>query len=476
MKSITMIKATLRANSSNLWCSKGFSAAQYLYLQPLLRWNSGTTFGERRYPRISNNPSSVQDPGWPASTRKSRAYRPSHNRNMKADFTLAHDAETEGSNELESSRVDQRKDNQRDKVEMKGDYEFVNVRKSSDIFRYKDRDKARDRGIDYSRNRETGRSRDHYKQQRDISREEIGPDRAKWGEYDGDHLYGLSPVKAALLANRRQMTELLIQVGSNTSNKKDSSGAAFVLERALELGIPVRRFPKHDLNILSGNRPHQGYVLRASPLGPRRLENEVLDPKDFAGTQSGLRIKRFPVVLALDEVWDPMNLGALLRSAHFLGADSVVLCAKNSAPLSPTVSKASSGAMEVMNIQSVDNMMDFLDRCKEVGWRVLGTALSPTAVPMETMSVDGPTILVLGNEGHGIRTNILRRCTDVVKIVGANKAPGIAEEVAHSITDTQAESDINRERDLDDGGVDSLNVSVTGGILLHHIITKSSQL
>jgi 21S rRNA (GM2251-2'-O)-methyltransferase len=72
----------------------------------------------------------------------------------------------------------------------------------------------------------------------------------------------------------------------------------------------------------------------------------------------------------LDEVWDPQNFGALLRTAYFLRCDRVVVCSKNSAPLSPVVSRASAGAMEVMPVYSTDNMMKFLDKSRENGWQV----------------------------------------------------------------------------------------------------------
>jgi len=110
----------------------------------------------------------------------------------------------------------------------------------------------------------------------------------------------------------------------------------------------------------------------------------------------------------------------------------------------------------------VANMMKFLDRSIEEGWNVVGTALSDKAVSMEAVSVNGPTMIVLGNEGHGIRTNVLKRCTQLVKITGAVGGTG-----AH--TDDSADAEILA---LGDGGVDSLNVSVTGGILLHHVISK----
>lgn len=159
-------------------------------------------------------------------------------------------------------------------------------------------------------------------------------------------------------------------------------------------------------------------------------------------------------VLVLDEVWDPQNFGALLRTSHYLGCDKIITCAKNSAPLSPTVSKASSGAMEVIDVYSTVNLMKFLDNSKENGWQVIGTALSGTSVRVEEMTLDRPTILVLGNEGHGIRTNILRRCDVLVKI------PSMISGGGDEGTSSSSSSD-----------VDSLNVSVTGGILLHHILS-----
>ena len=90
-------------------------------------------------------------------------------------------------------------------------------------------------------------------------------------------------------------------------------------------------------------------------------------------------------VLVLDEVWDPQNFGALLRTAYFLGCDQVVTCSKNSAPLSPAVSKASSGAMELMDVYSSSNLMRFLDRSKANGWKVsICLPYTPTATSLIT--------------------------------------------------------------------------------------------
>ena len=172
----------------------------------------------------------------------------------------------------------------------------------------------------------------------------------------------------------------------------------------------------------------------------------------------------YSCVLALDEVSDPMNFGALVRTSHFLGVDKIVICSKNSAPLSPTVSKASAGAVEVTPIYSTNNLMNFLDKSSANGWQVVGTALGPTSTPLREFAVnDKPTILVLGNEGHGIRTNILRRCTSLVRI-SKSSSTADAVEVAKASTE-DAESGEGVE-------VDSLNVSVTGGIILHHLLSQ----
>ena len=285
---------------------------------------------------------------------------------------------------------------------------------------------------DRGNRRDGGRMRIDFRHEEEETREK------PYGDYEGDHLYGVNPIKAALVADRRDFKELLVQEGQSLSAKKDSKGAMEIMRLAKSKGVETRMLSKHDLNMLSGNRPHQGFVLRASPLHFKRLGGSAaLAPSPLDEGD------RHRVVLALDEVWDPQNFGALLRTSHFLpGVAEVVVCAKNSAPLSETVSKASAGAMEVQEIYAVDNMMRFLDKSRENGWQVVGTSVGEGSIKMEEVPKDKPTILVLGNEGHGIRTNVLKRCSHLVRVDGGSA-----------------------------DGIDSLNVSVTGGILLHYLST-----
>lgn len=255
---------------------------------------------------------------------------------------------------------------------------------------------------------------------------------------------------------------------------------------------------KGYLNTLCGNRPHQGFVLKARPLDfepilflPRVEDNPASPPlqetsnselapstqqriaddeeeeeeekeedegdkpaaQDARARNTPLGATRGQVWLALDEVTDPQNFGALLRSAHFFGASGVVTCAKNSASLTATVSKSSAGAVEVMRVHSTANMMRFLKRSKENGWRIVGTSVSERSVTLHELPAGPdapPTIVVLGNEGYGVRTNVLKECEVLVEVAG--DGGGAAADGAVAST------------------VDSLNVSVTGGVMLFHLL------
>jgi 21S rRNA (GM2251-2'-O)-methyltransferase len=287
------------------------------------------------------------------------------------------------------------------------------------------------------------------------------------------HLYGLASCVNALQANRRDFTRpedlinidelegealalemkqrarkpeaqytpwLFVQDQSTSKRTVDKAKAADrIVELAEERGIPMAIVDKGVLNALSGNRPHQGYVLRCGKL-------------DFEPISS-LPLSTKKLWLCLDEVVDPQNLGALVRSAYFLSHDdiSIVVCAKNSAPPSPIVSAASAGALELAHVYATSNLPKLLSQAQDDGFRVVGASSSVPYVGGEAQvySLDRlpssiePTVLVLGSEGHGLRTLVAKACTDFVCIPGGSG-----------------------------DGVDSLNVSVTGGILLWHLLNN----
>ena len=295
------------------------------------------------------------------------------------------------------------------------------------------------------------------------------------------HLYGLSSVLNALQANRRDFTRpedlidldelhgeelehevrqrerkpeaqfspwLFVQEQKGKRGRSfDKAAQAEQAEALSELrGIPVVYVDKGVLNTLSGNRPHQGYVLRCGKLFFESISRIPHPNKDPEAPN---------LWLVLDEVVDPQNFGALLRSAYFLGSQrmGVLVCAKNSAPPSPTVSAASAGALELIDVYSTSNLPRTLATAESDGFRIIGASSyvpKDLDVPLYDLQDlpkdDRPTLLVLGSEGHGLRSLVARSCTEFVRIPGAP----------------------------DSEGVDSLNVSVTGGILLWHLLQTPS--
>lgn len=145
----------------------------------------------------------------------------------------------------------------------------------------------------------------------------------------GEGIYGVGPVLAALSAGRREFYALYVQEGldlsGNNRKKKDKKGFERVLRIAEKIALSKKEVSKHDLNMVVDSRPHQGLVLDASPLDMVGIKE--LDPVPMGQ-------EKVPLWVALDEVTDPQNLGAIIRSSYFFGVSGVVLCAKNSAPLS----------------------------------------------------------------------------------------------------------------------------------------------
>ncbi|KAI5000326.1 uncharacterized tRNA/rRNA methyltransferase slr0955 isoform X1 [Hordeum vulgare subsp. vulgare] len=287
----------------------------------------------------------------------------------------------------------------------------------------------------------------------------------------GEGVYGVGPVLAALTAGRREFYALYTQEGMDLSRsnkkKKDKRGIEKVLLMAETIGLKVIEASKHDLNMVVDNRPHQGLVLDASPL--EMVTTKELEPVRVRGGKA-------PVWIALDEVMDPQNLGAIIRSAYFFGAEGVVLCAKNSAPLSGVVSKASAGSLELIELLSCRNMMQFLSSSAENGWRVLGGTVAPKAIPLSEVTTGEPTILVLGSEGTGLRPLVERSCTHLVKIAGNTDGIVVEEEIDATDADVGEEGDnCSGNQDMKSFlAVESLNVSVAAGVLLYHLAGKNA--
>ncbi|KAG2208552.1 RNA methyltransferase, TrmH family, group 3 [Mucor mucedo] len=292
-----------------------------------------------------------------------------------------------------------------------------------------------------------------------------------------DHVYGLSSVLSALQSKKRSVLDTVYILESDekkTTQKKDASLMDEILQLTKAASIYTVAVDKGRLNNLTENKTHQGVVLKASPREPVEIsalstlkenEYEALPRINKRGSEqdresssqkevapiSFQKSNRMPFWIALDEVQDPQNLGSILRTAHFFGVDGVLLCSKNSAPLSPAVSKVSSGAIEMMDIYSTPNLVKFLKESNENGWQIIGAAgdanPSINLTQFRENTSEKPVILVLGNEGTGLRTNVKNGCQSFVSIPNACK-------------------------DKFHGAVDSLNVGVAAGVLISTAISQ----
>jgi len=122
------------------------------------------------------------------------------------------------------------------------------------------------------------------------------------------------------------------------------------------------------------------------------------------------------LILALDGVSDPGNLGACLRSAATFGVDAVLVPKHGSAPMNATVHKRSAGAAAKTPVLSVTNLARSLRQLKEAGYWVIGTALSEQAKALDRVSLSGDLVLVMGSEGDGMRVNVQKQCDETVLI------------------------------------------------------------
>jgi len=214
-------------------------------------------------------------------------------------------------------------------------------------------------------------------------------------------LYGVNPVVAALTAKRRILEKLL--VAPPLEEKKA------VLDLAQGL-VKVEHVSREKLERFAQNKPHQGLVLQASAL-PITQQISAKSP--------ALPFNR--LLLCLDHITDPQNYGAILRSALFLGVQTVFVSRKNACPITPAVAKVSSGAVEYMDIREVGDMPAFLQECKGLGYIILATGgPGETLENYKVKLGPGKTVLVLGAEGEGIRPTVFAQCDYSVCVPGGH--------------------------------------------------------
>jgi len=245
-------------------------------------------------------------------------------------------------------------------------------------------------------------------------------------------VYGIHAVDSLLRSNPRSVALLLLQSG------REDKRISGLEQLARDQGVAVQRQPRSDLDDMVAGR-HQGAVARllddvADAATASNLWNEA-KLLEYVDASSG------PVLLlVLDGITDPHNLGACLRSAEVAGADAVVVPKDNSADLTPVVHKVACGAAQVMPFVRVTNLSRCLRALKQRGVWLYGAAAEAPASLFDN-DLTGPVALVLGAEGRGLRRLTREQCDVLVNLPTR-------------------------------GSVSSLNVSVAAGICLFEVLRQ----
>ncbi len=202
-------------------------------------------------------------------------------------------------------------------------------------------------------------------------------------------IYGRNAVHEALLANRRRVE----QVWATDSASRESW---------LDKASQITRVSAAEIDKIAESGGNQGVCAR-------------IEGYHYVGAAE-LLAKPDPLIIALDEVQDPQNLGAICRTAECIGATGVVITERRSVHVTPAVCKASAGAVEWLSIAKVGNLADFLSAAKKAGCWCYGADTGADAVDYLSPDYRGGVVLVLGSEGSGLRPRVAASCDALVSL------------------------------------------------------------
>lgn len=246
----------------------------------------------------------------------------------------------------------------------------------------------------------------------------------------GRVVFGLGPVRELLRAARPDVSALWLS-RARAERDRRGDGLSELAELARRHNIAVDLRDPAELDGLAGpGANHQGVVAIAGAYRYAELD-ELVAQASAAGPRG--------LLVALDSVTDPHNLGAIARSAHALGAQGIILPRDRSANVTPVVTKSSAGAIEHLATCRVTNLSRALEECKQAGLWTAALAAGPETRPIWQLDTTSPLCLVLGAEGSGIRPLVARTC------------------------------DFQLAIPMQPDSVGSLNVSVAAGIALYEI-------
>ena len=239
------------------------------------------------------------------------------------------------------------------------------------------------------------------------------------------YIRGIGPVLEALRAGSRRIDRIIVAEGARGGRVSE------LIEEARSQGVQLRREPRAALDRLAGGANHQGVVAVTSAIG-------YADADDLLA-RSGPKA----LMVLLDGIEDPHNLGAIIRTAECAGATAVVVPERRSAHVTETVVKTSAGATEHLPVARVQNLSKFIEALKRLSFWVVG--VDPEAKLNYTdYDYSGRLALVFGAEGHGLHRLVQDKCDVTVRVP------------MH-------------------GQIQSLNVSVTVGVVLFEAVRRRGQ-
>jgi 23S rRNA (guanosine2251-2'-O)-methyltransferase len=244
-------------------------------------------------------------------------------------------------------------------------------------------------------------------------------------------VYGAGPVRE--LVARRPQAVRAVWVDPQRAGRTTSDPVAAIVVAARAAGIRVEDRDRKTLDQAAGpDGRHQGVIAWLGEFAYADLEDLVPEGEPA-------------LLIALDGVEDPRNLGAILRSAYLLGAHGVIIPDHRAAQVTPVVAKASAGASELIAVAQVGNLVRALDEVRELGlWRV-AVAATPDAQPIETIDGNLGLCLVLGAEGTGVRPLVAKNC-DFHAIIPMAEGRGAVGSFNVSVAAALALYEIRRQR------------------------------
>ena len=241
-----------------------------------------------------------------------------------------------------------------------------------------------------------------------------------------DVIVGRNPVSEAIKSGRA-IESVLVARGNK------SGAVSVILAKAREKGIVIKEVDPKKLDYMSGGAVHQGVAAIAAVKEYSTVE-DILEVAESRGED--------PFVIILDELEDPHNLGAVIRTAECVGAHGVIISQRRSAGLTYSAGKASAGAVEYVKVARVVNIPNTIDKLKERGLWVYGADMNGELYTKTNLT--GPVAIVIGNEGKGIGSLVLKKCDGVVSLPM-------------------------------NGKINSLNASVAAGILAYEVLRQRTE-